>query len=65
MSSPKTEFPTQCRGREGHLVSTYFLTLKKKEGGFLHFPSFFLIQKKKYNKNSLIKKTKNNHILKK
>jgi hypothetical protein len=47
MGSPKTEFPT------------YFLSPKKKRGEvFLSFFFFF----KKYNKNSLIMKTKNNHI---
>jgi hypothetical protein len=36
MGSPKTEFPTQCWGGEGHFLSTYFLspTLFGKEVGF-------------------------------
>jgi hypothetical protein len=41
MGTPKTEFPTQRWGGGGHFLSTYFLTVKEKEGGHLFFSIFF------------------------
>jgi hypothetical protein len=50
-------------GGEGHFLSIYFLSSKKKRGWFFTFSIFFFFSKKKFNKNLLIMKTKNNHIL--
>jgi hypothetical protein len=56
MGSPKTEFHTQCWG--GAFIINLFLESQEKKRVVFTFSIFFFFFKIKYNKNSLIMKTK-------